>query len=67
METPVSNPSAAADALREWIKTRSREESLRRMSPDRRALYERIIKRRDETGPIDFNIVEALRELRGDY
>ena len=67
METPVSHPSAAADALREWIKTRSREESMRRMSPDRRALYERIIKRRDAIGPIDFNIVEALRELRGDY
>ena len=39
---------------------------LARMSPEDRATYDRIRALREEIGPIDFDVVEALRELRGD-
>lgn len=42
----------------------SREERLNRLSPERRALYERVINLRDAIGPIDFDVVEAVRGLR---
>jgi hypothetical protein len=41
-----------------------REERLRRMTPERRASYERIKKLRDEIGPVDFHVVKAIRKLR---
>lgn len=40
------------------------QERIKRMTPDRRALYERIVRRREKTGPVRFDIAEALRELR---
>lgn len=52
---------SAGDQVRRY----SREELLRRMTPEARATYNRIKKLREEIGPIDFNIVKALRELRG--
>jgi len=36
-----------------------------RMSPEARATYDRIIALRNEIGPIDFDIVAELREMRG--
>ena len=42
----------------------TREKRLRRMSPEARATYDRIRALREEIGPLDINIVEALRELR---
>ncbi len=41
------------------------EQLLARMTPERRALLERILARREAMKPVDFDIVEALRELRG--
>jgi hypothetical protein len=66
MATDTDNLSAVVEAIRAWIHAVPLEDRIQQLPPDRRALYERIIKRRDEIGPIDFNIVEALRELRGD-
>ncbi len=43
-----------------------RTERLRRMTPARRAQHDRIVALRKEIGPIDFDIVGALRELRGE-
>lgn len=54
--------SSAASLLR----YHHRDERLRRMSPDARATYDRIRKLREEIGPLDFDIVKALRELRDD-
>jgi hypothetical protein len=45
---------------------RSRSDRLRRMAPERRAAYERIMKLRDEIGPIDFDVSEAVQQLRRD-
>ena len=52
------------ESLRELLHSKTPEECLRSMSPERKALYERIIKRRDAIGPLDFDIVETLREIR---
>ncbi len=41
-----------------------RRKRLDKLSPERRELYERIKKLRDEVGSVDFNIVDALREMR---
>lgn len=38
--------------------------SIKRLSPKARATYDRIRKLREEIGPLDFDIVKALRELR---
>lgn len=40
------------------------EELLRRMTPEKRTLFESIRARREEIGPVGFDIVEALREMR---
>jgi hypothetical protein len=61
-------PAAAAGGLGEsapaLLVERLRGERLSRMSPEQRATYERIVKLREAIGPIDFDVVEALRELR---
>ena len=50
-----------------WLLRRQhRDERLRRMSPEARATYKRIRELREEIGPLDFDIVKALRELRDD-
>jgi len=41
-----------------------RDEMLKRLSPERRATFDRIRKLREEMGAISFNIVRELRELR---
>lgn len=43
-----------------------RRKLLRRMTPEARATYDRIRALQAEIGPLDFDIVKALRELRGD-
>lgn len=54
------------ERLRELLSPEHREELLREMTPENRALYERIRKRREEIGLIGFDIVEAIREIRED-
>lgn len=66
METRLAQHATTVNSIREMLQSHPREGRLKRLSPDRRALYERMIKRRDESGRINFDIVEALRELRGD-
>lgn len=69
---PFSPPSSAARSsttltersLRRLLRAERREELLRRLSPERRATYERIRKLREEIGTLDFDVVEELRELR---
>ncbi len=58
---PKADDIAEQVHQRRWLR---REERLRRMSPERRALYEEIGKLRDEIGRVDIDIVEAIRELR---
>lgn len=66
MDGPTTGPETSVAALRELLKTGSRAERLRRMSPERRALYEQILKRRDEIGRLPgFDALRTLRELRG--
>jgi hypothetical protein len=43
---------------------KSRTERLRQMTPERRAAYERIVKLREAIGPIDFDVSEAVQQLR---
>ena len=40
--------------------------TLETMTPEARATYDRIRALRAEIGPLDFDIVGALRELRGE-
>ena len=58
--------SDEATALRELLNPERREERLRRMSPENRALYECIRRLREEIGPVDFDVTELIREVRGD-
>jgi hypothetical protein len=51
-------------SLRQLFRAERRDRLLQRLSPERRATYERIRRLREEIGPIDFDVVEALRELR---
>jgi hypothetical protein len=63
---PTSPTSTPVSFLSSLLQRQRRDERLKRLSPERRAMYEDIRKLREEIGPIDFNVVEALRELRGD-
>lgn len=60
----TTSTSTTVSFLRSLLRMQLRNDRLRKMSPERRAIYERIRKLRDEIGPIDFDVVEALRELR---
>jgi hypothetical protein len=46
------------------MKKKTREQRLKEMTPGRRAYLERVLRLREKIGPLDFNILEALRELR---
>ena len=62
---PMDDISTSENAIRELLRRRSREELLRRMNPERRALFESIITRRDRIGRIEgFDANEAIREIR---
>ena len=58
--------STRVSFLRSLLQRQRRDERIARMSPERRAMYEEIRKLREEIGPINFNVVEALREIRAD-
>ncbi|MEQ9000528.1 MAG: hypothetical protein RID53_29005 [Coleofasciculus sp. B1-GNL1-01] len=45
-------------------RTQQRLQRLDKLSPERRELYERIQKLRDEVGSVNFNIVDTLRKMR---
>ncbi len=45
-------------------RARRRNELLQRLTPERRATYDRIKKLREEIGSLGFDVVEELRELR---
>jgi hypothetical protein len=65
--TRATNPtSTTVSSAARFLRDHQRDERLRRMSPERRANYERIRKLRNDIGPIDFDVVKALRELRDD-
>ena len=46
------------------LRASRKDEMLRRLSPERRATFDRIRRLREEIGPVSFNIVRELRELR---
>lgn len=52
-------------AKRESPTSRYVEELVCHMTPEKRATFERICKLREKIGPIDFNVVKAIREFRG--
>lgn len=54
-------PQVVSDRL---DRTQQRRKRLDKLSPERRELYERIKKLRDEVGSVDFNIVDTLRDMR---
>jgi hypothetical protein len=59
--------SPTATTQRPWgrlDRQAKRSELMRRLTPERRATYERIRKLREDIGPLDFDVVEELRELR---
>jgi len=60
----TTSTSTTVSFLRSLLRMQLRNDRLRKMSPERRAIYERIRQLRDEIGPIDFDVVEALWELR---
>jgi hypothetical protein len=41
-------------------------ELLRSLSPEKRALFEEIVARRERIGPVNIDVVTILRELRED-
>ena len=62
---PTSVTTATTvSSLRHLLRGRKRDERLRRLSPERRELYERIRRRREEMEPISFDVVEVLRRIR---
>lgn len=58
--------STTVSSVAKLLRLHHRDERLRRMSPEARATYDRIRTLRTEIGPLDFDIVRAIREIRGD-
>lgn len=61
----ASSARNTSNSVRKTLRRRSREARLREMLPKHRDMYEQITKLRNQIGPVDFDVVEALRELRG--
>jgi hypothetical protein len=63
--TRATTPTATTvSAVGRLLELRRRDERLARMPPDRRTLYHRILNRREAIGPVDLDVVQALKELR---
>jgi hypothetical protein len=62
--TAESSTTTTERSRHQLQRVRRRNELLRRLTPERRATYERIKKLREKIGPLDFDVVEELRELR---
>ena len=58
----TSSPDAGAESRRQSALRRR----LAKMSPENHALYKKVEALREKIGPLDFDVVEALRELRND-
>lgn len=56
--------ATTVSSLRHLLRGRKRDERLRRLSPERRGLYDRIRRRREEMEPISFDVVKMLRRIR---
>lgn len=64
ISSAVKTSATIERSSRNSRRTERREELLRRLSPERRATYERIKRLREDIGPLNFDVVEELRELR---
>ena len=56
--------STTVSSVRRLLRALHREDRVSRMPAERREIYERIRGLREEIGPVDFDVVEALREIR---
>jgi hypothetical protein len=59
-----SSTSATEPSSAQIGRLRRRNELLRRLTPQRRATYDRIKKLREGIGPLELDVVKELRELR---
>jgi len=65
VSTRATGPTATTvSAIRRLLELRRRDERVARMPIEHRALYHRILNRREKVGPIDLDLAEALKELR---
>lgn len=65
VHTRATGPTSSTVSQTNMLLRRRRlDEKVRSLSPERRALFEEIKRLRDRIGPIDFDVVRAIRELR---
>ena len=50
--------------VRNVLRGRQRDERLRRMSPERRSLYDEVLRLRKDIGPVRIDLSQVLREVR---
>ncbi len=62
----TNSTSTTVSSVASLLRRHHRDERLRRMSPEALATYDRIRRLREEIGPVEFDVLEALRELRDD-
>jgi len=63
-KTPLETQKEQISALQKLL-YRDKEATLRSMSPERRALYEKTLALRTRIGKGKFDVINAIRELRG--
>lgn len=56
--------STTVSSIRSLLQRRQRDERLKRLSPDQRQLYDDIQALRDHVASGQFNVVQAIRDLR---
>jgi len=59
-----TSTAAEESTLRKVLHLQDRMQRLAKLSPERRATFERITELREAIGPVDFDISQALREIR---
>jgi hypothetical protein len=61
----VTSTTTELSEIRNLLNT-PRDVYISKMTPERRALYERIVRRRDNAGAVVADLEQALMELRND-
>lgn len=64
MTRATTSTATTVSTLQGLLRSERNDERLRRMTPERRALYRSIVALRQTIGRVDFDVTELVREVR---
>ena len=62
----TTETATKVSSVHRLLRLHNRDDRIARLSPEHRKLFEDIMALREEIGPVDFDLVKELQELRSD-